>query len=322
MTLEAEARPRTASPNAWLTECLAPQPHALHNNHMQRFRFRPLILPLVILGAIVIIGLDLTGYLNPANDIIHTALKPPEIFFVEAKRVVGSGIGSVREIGGLRRRNAELENLANRLTVENLRLSEVETENEQLRTLLSFARTNPSYDYRGGQIIARVIGDSASPFIHPIQIDLGEQHGIKQGMPVVTDRGLAGRIFHVHPTSSDIMLITDPRSAVNVMAQASRAPGILRGRVGQLPVMELIPPEIEISVGEIIITSGLGGHFPKGLVVGQVVEIQKNDNQMFQTAIIQPTVDFDRMELVLVITNFPPETALPAETTPQPTPQS
>lgn len=288
---------------------------------MQHLRLRPLILPLVILGAILIISLDLAGYLGPVNDIIHTALKPPAILLTEAKTLIGGGVDAVREIRTLRQRNAELEDLANRLTVENLRLAEVETENEQLRTLLAFAQTNPSYDYRGGQIIARVIGDSASPFTHPIQIDLGEQHGIEEGMPVVTDRGLVGRIFNVYPRTSDIMLITDPRSSVNVMTQASRAPGILRGRVGQLPIMELIPPEIEISVGEIIITSGLGGHFPKGLVVGQVIEVQKNDDLMFQSAIIQPTVDFDRMELVLVITNFPAETPETAEPTPQPTPQ-
>ncbi len=274
---------------------------------MHRLPLRPLILPLVILGAIVIIGLDMAGLLGPVNNIIHTAIKPPAIFFSETKRIIGSGVTTLREIGELKERNLELENRVNQLTVENLRLAEVETENAQLRALLDFAQTNPSYDIRGGQIIARAIGDSANLFTHPIQIDLGEMHGIKQGMPVVTDRGLVGRIANVYPRSSDILLITDPRSKVNVMTQASRAQGVLRGRVGAPPIMELIPAEVAISEGEIIITSGLGGHFPKGLVVGQIVEIIRNDNLMFQSAVIQPTVDFDRMELVLVITNFPPE---------------
>ncbi len=287
---------------------------------MQRFHLRSLLLPLVILGAIVIIGLDVAGYLDPANDILHTAMKPPAIFFTEAKGIVSSGFDAVREVGKLRQRNAELENLVNKLTVENLRLAEVETENEQLRSLLAFAQTAPSYSFRGGQIIARVIGDSASLFTHPIQIDLGAQQGIQQGMPVVTDRGLVGRIDNVYPRSSDILLITDPRSSVNVMTQGSRALGILRGRVGALPVMEFIPPDIEISVGDIVITSGLGGHFPKGLVVGQITEVDRNDDLMFQTAVIQPTVDFDRMELVLVITGFPPEAAALDEPTPSPTP--
>ena len=290
---------------------------------MQRFRLRPLILALVILGAIVIIALDLAGYLGPVNDLIHTVLKPPEILFTETKSIIASGVSTVRELGELRERNAELEDLVNRLTVENLRLAEVETENEQLRTLLAFAQTNPSFDFRGGQIVVRVIGESVSPLTTPVQIDLGAQHGIQPGMPVITDRGLVGRIFHVYPRTSDIMLITDPRSKVNVMTQASRATGIMRGRVGELPIMELIPPEIEISVGEIIITSGLGGHFPKGLVVGQVVEVLKNDDLMFQSAVIQPTVDFARMELVLVITNFPTDVeAVQPDLTPEQTPES
>ena len=283
---------------------------------MFHFRLRPLLLPLVILGAILVIALDLTGYLTPINNVIHAALRPPAIFFTETKQVLGGGVDAVKELGTLRERNAELEDQVNRLTVENLRLAEVETENTQLRTLLAFAQTNPSYDYRGGQIIARVIGEGASPFTHPIQIDLGQEHGIEVGAPVVTDRGLVGRIFHVYPRTSDIMLITDPHSSINVMTQASRATGLMRGRVGKLPIMELIPPEIEISVGEIIITSGLGGHFPKGLVVGQVVEVIRNDDLMFQSAVIQPTVDFDRMELVLVISNFPPPEPEP-DTTPE-----
>ena len=289
---------------------------------MQHFRLRPLLLPLVILGAVVIIGLDVAGYLDPANDLLHTALRPPSIFFTESKSVIGSGVAAVREVGTLRQRNAELESLVNRLTVENLRLAEVETENEQLRSLLDFAQTAPSYSFRGGQVIARVIGGSASLFTHPIQIDLGEQHGIKRGMPVVTDRGLVGRIDNVYPRSSDIMLITDPRSSVNVMTHGSRAQGILRGRGDELPVMELIPPDIEISVGDIVITSGLGGHFPKGLVVGQIVDVVRNDDLMFQTAVVQPTVDFDRMELVLVITGFPPEAASPDAPLPQTTPEA
>ncbi len=273
---------------------------------MRSFRLRPLILPLVIVGAIVLMVLDLAGWLGPTSGLIHTAIRPPALFFTEARRTIGSGIATLRELGELREKNLELQSRVDQLTVENLRLAEVEAENERLRAFLKFAQTNPSFDIRGGQIIARPIGDSASLLTHPIQIDLGTEHGLEQGMPVVTDRGLVGRIARVYPRASDLILITDPRSRVNVMTQASRAQGVLRGRVGQLPIMELIPPEIEISEGEIVITSGLGGHFPKGLVVGQVVEVIRNDNLMFQSAVIRPTVDFDRMELVLVITNFPP----------------
>jgi len=125
-------------------------------------------------------------------------------------------------------------------------------------------------------------------------------------MPVVTDRGLVGRIVDVHPYTSEILLIDDASSSVNAMTQTSRAPGALRGRVGQDPLLDLIPPDVEVSIGEIVITSGLGSKFPKGVVIGQVVEIIQNDNQAFQQAVVRPTVDLNRLELVLVITSFPP----------------
>lgn len=269
-------------------------------------RSRPFILILVIVGAFVIMVMDVSGYLDPLDNVIHGVLRPIDITFTEFRTSAEDVIQTARDLRTLRQRNTELEDLVERLTVENLQLSEVATENEQLRSFFEFALTNSTYDYRGGQIIANVISEGASPYVDIVEIDLGESHGIEVGMPVVTDRGLIGRIVEVHPRSSLILLLSDTNSSVNVMTQASRAPGTLRGRTGQLPLMDLIPPDVEVSVGEIIITSGLGGNFPKGLVVGQIVEILQNDNQMFQQAIIRPTVDFDRLELVLVITSFPP----------------
>ena len=274
---------------------------------MQPRRSRPLILLLVvILGAFAIIILDNAGYLGPVNNALHSAFRPISITLTEARKTSVDLFQTARDFRTLRERNNELEVLVERLTVENLQLAELVTENEQLRSFFEFAQTNPTYDFRGGQIVARVISEGANPYINTIEIDLGETHGLKQGMPVVTDRGLVGRIVDVHPYTSEILLISDASSSVNAMTQASRAPGALRGRVGQNPLMGLIPPDVEVSVGEIVITSGLGGRFPKAIVIGQVVDILQNDNQAFQQAVVRPTVDLDRLELVLVITSFPP----------------
>ena len=274
---------------------------------MQPRRSRPLVLLAVILGAFVIILLDRAGFLAPVDDLLHSAFRPAAMALTEARAASANVFQTIRDLGTLRERNRELEALVGRLTVENLQLSEVAAENEQLRAFFEFAQVNPVYDFRGGQIIARVINEGANPYADIIEIDLGARHGIRQGMPVVTDRGLVGRIVNVHPTTSSILLISDPNSAINAMTQTSRAPGTVEGRTGQLPLMILIPPDVEVSVGEIVITSGLGSHFPKGLVIGQVVEVLQNDNQAFQQAVVRPTVDFDRLELVLVITSFPPD---------------
>ncbi len=274
---------------------------------MQPRRSRPLILLLaVILGAFVIIFLDTRGYLTPVDNALQGVFRPLTISLTEARRTSTDIIQTARDLRTLRQRNSELESLVERLSVENLQLAEVALENEQLRTFLDFAQTNPTYDFRGGQIVGRVISEGTSLYSNTIKIDLGEKHGIKRDMPVVTDRGLVGRIVDVQGYTSTILLIDDAYSSVNVITQTARAPGILKGRPGQLPLLDLIPPDVEVSVGEIVLTSGLGSEFPKGIVIGQIVELLQNDNQAFQRAIVRPTVDLERLELVLVITSFPP----------------
>jgi rod shape-determining protein MreC len=124
---------------------------------------------------------------------------------------------------------------------------------------------------------------------------------------------LVGRIHKVGPDSSTVLLITDPSSGVQALTQRNRVVGVVTGRAGDEPVMEYIPQGAEISVGDLVITSGLGGNFPKNLVIGQVVEVRQRDYEMFQQATLRPTVNFDRLEFVLVITNFKPLPGLPEE---------
>ena len=213
---------------------------------MKIFRSRPFVLAIVVVGALLIMALDTVGRVTPLGDAIYGAIAPLTVTLTNLREAADNVVQTARDLRTLRRRNAELELLVQRLTVENLQLSEVAIENERLRAFLDFAQTNPTYDLRGGQIIARVIADSASPYADIAQIDLGEKHGIRPGMPVVTDRGLVGRIVQVRSTTSEVLLLTDPNSAVNVMTTASRAPGVLNGRAGQLPLMDLIPPDVEI----------------------------------------------------------------------------
>ncbi len=287
---------------------------------MKTLRLRPLILILIVTGAFVFMILDTVGFLQPLQNVIHTAFKPVITAFDDGRRSLSDMVSTIQDLRTLRERNIELQNRVDRLTVENLQLAEALNENKRLRGLLNFATTNPRYDYRGGQIIARPLTSGLSPFLDTLEIDLGAEHGLSEGMPVVTDRGLVGRIRTVYPRSSEVLLLTDTSSSINVMTQASRAFGVLHGRSEQLPLMDFIPQDIEIAVGDIVMTSGLGGNFPKGLVVGQITEVIRNDNQMFQQAVVQPTVNFSRLELVLVITTFPPTEATEPSQPPPPTP--
>jgi rod shape-determining protein MreC len=235
--------------------------------------------------------------------------------------IVLNGIGKeitetlfiLRNLTTLRAQNQDLQAQVDTLSIDNLRVQELELENERLRQLLQFKQLNPGYDFRGGQVIARVTGRGPSNYLQTIAIDLGSRQGIERGMPVVTERGLVGRIDKVGPDSATILLITDASSAVDVQTTRSRSVGVVQGVAGDMPVMEYISQDADVSEGDLVMTSGLGGGFPKGLVIGQVVEVQHRDYEMFQRAVVRPTVSFNRLEWVLIITNFTPRPGQPAE---------
>jgi rod shape-determining protein MreC len=197
--------------------------------------------------------------------------------------------------------------------VENVRLAEVEQENRRLRQLLNYTRNNPQYDYRAAAVVGQKIGENPSNLLFTIFIDVGVRDGVAPGMPVITDRGLVGRIIRAGPNVAEVLLLIDPSSAVNARVLNSRVAGIVRGSIESELIMEHIPQGERISPGDIIVTSGLGGTFPDKLVIGQVVEVSHRDADMFQTAYVRPAVDFSRIETVLVITTFKP---LEIETSP------
>jgi rod shape-determining protein MreC len=135
-------------------------------------------------------------------------------------------------------------------------------------------------------------------------------------MPVVTDQGLVGRIDAVSPSASRVQLVTDAGSAVNVRLQSSQKEAILNGSVTGDLTMEMIPQDLQIPQGEVVLTSGLGGSYPANLFIGQVVSVRQQENALFQSAAIQAVVDFSSLKAVLVITNFKPVDITPLIPTP------
>jgi len=246
------------------------------------------------------------GYLQPVEDIVLRLITPIQQQFSNLTHGIRDLVQTVQDLRTLREENARLRRENEALTIENVQLKEAEAENKRLRRLLRFAKANPTYDYRGGEVVARVIGHDPSIYLDFIMIDLGERHGVTPGMPVVTERGLVGRITEVHDTTSEVLLITDVNSAVAALIQSSRVTGIVRGLAGGGLLLDQIPQDAEVHEGEIVITSGLGGTFPKNLVIGQISKVYQRDYEMFQQARVRPTVDFRNLEQVLVITNFVP----------------
>ena len=273
---------------------------------MKHLPTRSAALIILILLSLAGLALDQNKQLQPIEDLALRFVSPVQGKLTSLVNNIRDLAQTTQDLRELRRRNEELQSLADSLMIENVRLKEIESENEALRRLLNFTQANPSNDYKAAEVKSRVIGREPTNFLSYLTIDLGSQHGIEKGMPVVTERGLVGRITDVGSNWAKVMLIIDPSSSVNALIQTSRATGVVEGQVGGSLVMKYIPQGEPVNVNDIVLTSGLGGNFPKKLIIGQVTAVRQRDIEMFQEADIQPTVDFNNLEVVLVITNFQP----------------
>jgi len=256
------------------------------------------------LAALLLMALQLTGQLQALRSAISLLTSPAQLGATGAAKNITDGITFLLELRTLRQRVAELEEINSSLRSEIFRLNEVERENERMRQILRFAATSPGLELRGAQVVARVIGQESTNFLDYIEIDLGAAQGIEVGMPVLTEQGLVGRISEVNNVTAKVLLITDPSSGVNAILQSSRLNGVIEGAADGTLLMDLIPQGPDFSVGEVVLTSGLGQRFPAGIPIGQVIERRQRDIDIFQQAVVQPRIDFSRLELVAIVTNF------------------
>lgn len=223
---------------------------------------------------------------------------------------VAGGIASVgaaiSEIDRLRLDNESLRSENDRLTAENARLDEVRRENEQLTALLQL---QAGFDHQ--TTAASVISRESSEFRRVIGLDKGTRAGIALGDVVIASGGaLAGRVTRVGPDSATVVLLTDATSTVIGQLGSSAATGQVIGQLGGVLVMEQIDSGERIDLGVEVLTAGieLGGGvrspYPKGLLIGQVIDVRRDANSVVQTAYLQPAAQLDRLEYVLVILDY------------------
>jgi len=207
-----------------------------------------------------------------------------------------------RDVVTLRQRNADLEAEVARLQAQVVQLQNSVSEADALAALVNFSRTNPESSYTA----ASVIGRDPSPFLRYIIIDKGSNDNLRRGMPVVTDQGLVGRVDAVISSAARVQLITDTASAVNIRLDKAKKEAVLVGTVSGDLMLELVPQDVALESGDLVLTSGLGGGYPPDLIVGQVLNTRQRDADLFQQAVIQPIVDFAQLKIVLIITDFRP----------------
>jgi len=240
------------------------------------------------------------GYFRSASGAITGGLVSVQDWFASRTLAIQEFMAAPGDLITLRARNAELEAQVSQLQTQVIDLQQRANETAILAALVDFSRASPESSYKA----ASVIGRDPSPFLQYIIINRGSNDGIQRGMPVVTNEGLAGRIDAVISDAARVQLITDPASAVNVHLRNANTDAMIVGSVTGDLSLELISQDIAVDSGDIILTSGLGGGFPPDLIVGQVVNVRKLAAELFQEATVQPAVDFSRLQIVLVITNF------------------
>jgi rod shape-determining protein MreC len=186
------------------------------------------------------------------------------------------------------------------------RLVALEEENLQLReALVASGRLERIAEIRADfevpMLPCELVGVDPSPWFHSVLIDRGRDHGVRSGMPVISEHGLVGLVTETSTRAAKAMLVLDRQSAVDGIIQRSRSRGIVRGRGTSELEFEFIARGSDVRVGDVVISSGLGGVYPKGLRIAEVVLVAEPGSGLMQTAKLAPSVDFGRLEQVFVM---------------------
>jgi rod shape-determining protein MreC len=215
-------------------------------------------------------------------------------------------VQAITEIETLRNDNAALRADVNRLTLENVQLREAAFAAQQAAKLDAIAKTLTLQS-----VPATVISRDPSNILSTIVLGVGTDQGVSVGHIVVSEQGLVGRVFEVGTNYSKVLPITDPSSTLSALVEGSRATGIVRGQYGDSLIMDWILQTERVKPGDVVVTAGLGlsdelrSLYPKGLVVGKILQLQNAEAAAYQRAIIAPAVDLRKLENVLVVRTTP-----------------
>jgi rod shape-determining protein MreC len=212
---------------------------------------------------------------------------------------VGEAVGVVTRAGQLAAQNRNYREEIDRLRSLDVQVKRLETENEDLRQLLEMRRRSSI----GNLVSAQVIARDPLALIQALVIDRGTNDGLVANMPVITYQGVAGRVIEVSPTTAKVLLVADVNSAVSVDVDGadSHTSGVVRGTGDGRLLLQYVPREDALHLGDPVTTSGIGGIFPPGLLVGTVDQVRSADVGVFQEALVQPAVRLKDMERIYVV---------------------
>ncbi|MFI5340043.1 MAG: rod shape-determining protein MreC [Candidatus Methylomirabilales bacterium] len=223
--------------------------------------------------------------------------------FIKVTAATIQGVTGVwRDYVDLRAAREENKRLQLEATTLKRRLEQLQDqamETQRLERLLAMRQAS-----QAEFLTARVVGKDATNWFKTILLDRGSLEGIRRNQPALAPDGLVGRVVEVTLTSARVQLLTDPVSAVGGLIQRTRVTGIVSGNLGAGARVSYLPLMADVAVGDEVVTSGMGGVFPKGLLIGRITSVERNSGALFQEATLQPAVDLSRLEEVFILTNL------------------
>lgn len=269
-------------------------------------RRRSILFTTLLAATLVMMAFSSNPAVHDLQGALGYALRPIQGAVHDVAKGVASVLASIGEIDRLRSDNASLRRDNERLAAENLRLQNAAQENGTLTGLLQLQN---GFSYK--TVAAEVIARESSEFRRVITLGKGTDSGIAQGDVVVAEGGaLAGRVSEVGPNNATVVLITDRSSTVIGKVESNGATGEVMGQLGGALTMANIDSTEAIGLGEQVVTAGIelaGGirsPYPKGLLIGQVIDVQRDANSVVQTAFLQPTGNLEKLEYVLVVLDY------------------
>ena len=260
---------------------------------------------LFVVSALLLVLRD-SGPVRGASTFATQLLVPAQRVIADAGIASNRFFQAIGDIETLRADNAALRAENERVTLENVRLREAAFAAQQAAKLNELATTLPFES-----VPATVIARDPSNILATIVLGVGTDQGVRVGHVVLSQQGLVGRVSEVGTNFAKVLLITDPSHTLSALVEGSRATGIVRGQYGDSLIMDWILQTEPVKPGDVVVTAGLGlgeelrSLYPKGLVVGRVLQLQNAEAAAYQRAIIAPAVDLRKLENVLVVKTTP-----------------
>jgi len=260
-------------------------------------------LSLVVAASLVFLAASRIAVFEPLENAALSVAAPVESALRDVTRPIADFVNNLADLNTLADENQALREDNERLTGELARLRESEREAQRLRDLVNVRDVRPEDSFINADVFAQEPNNQQQR----IAINRGTSDGILKGMIVLTRQGsLVGRVSEALNNVAWVTLITDPSSAVSGQIQASRVQGVVVGSTDGSLTLEFVEETADVKEGDLVLTSSLGGLYPAGEVIGQVVAVSPAAQELFQSVRVEPLADLTRLESVLVLVSFQP----------------